>query len=283
MKFSECEFLLNSSRKVRGLVSEPQQEVLVGLHGYLDNAASFLPLASFINQFQLMLLDLPGHGRSDPISAQEWGYNFFNQSLDMVELIEEQYSGKKINLMGHSMGAGLSVLIASLLPGHIKKLVLLDNMGPMASPPTDIVTRMREFKKQLQQSKEGKSVESLEEAVNLRVHSGVSKSLANLLAQRGVVEENNKFRWNFDRRLQRTTPIRFTKEQVQTMIASISCPVLLFKAQNNWPEMSRFQEKHYLPYFKDIEVVSLSGGHYSHAEEPSPIGQKITKFLTEEN
>ncbi|MGH8027673.1 MAG: alpha/beta fold hydrolase, partial [Pseudoxanthomonas sp.] len=35
---------------------------VLALHGWLDNAASFLPLAAYLPGVDLVMLDLPGHG-----------------------------------------------------------------------------------------------------------------------------------------------------------------------------------------------------------------------------
>ena len=35
------------------------------LHGWLDNAASFVPLAPLLDRLDVVALDLPGHGHSE--------------------------------------------------------------------------------------------------------------------------------------------------------------------------------------------------------------------------
>ena len=39
--------------------------LIVALHGWLDNGASFLPLVPHLDECHLVCVDLPGHGHSD--------------------------------------------------------------------------------------------------------------------------------------------------------------------------------------------------------------------------
>ena len=45
-------------------MGEAQGPKVLALHGWLDNAASFIPLAGQLPHLDLVMLDLPGHGRS---------------------------------------------------------------------------------------------------------------------------------------------------------------------------------------------------------------------------
>ncbi|KAG1587997.1 hypothetical protein G6F46_014705 [Rhizopus delemar] len=50
--------------RVAGLRNHGEGPRVLALHGWLDNAASFVPLAPHLSSLQLVAIDLPGHGHS---------------------------------------------------------------------------------------------------------------------------------------------------------------------------------------------------------------------------
>ena len=45
-------------------LENPGRPAVLALHGWLDNAASFVPMLPWLSGLDLLLLDLPGHGHS---------------------------------------------------------------------------------------------------------------------------------------------------------------------------------------------------------------------------
>ena len=41
---------------------DSSKPLIIALHGWLDNAASFIELAALLNQYYIIALDFPGHG-----------------------------------------------------------------------------------------------------------------------------------------------------------------------------------------------------------------------------
>ena len=71
--------------------------LIVALHGWLDNGASFLPLAPHLAECHLVCVDLPGHGHSDhkptPYVLVDW--------LEDLHQIAQAAGWKSLILIGH--------------------------------------------------------------------------------------------------------------------------------------------------------------------------------------
>ena len=69
--------------------------------------------------------DLPGFGGSDS-STSHWNYEDFAR---VIQLFVEAVGVKSVHLMGQSMGGGISIVLATLTPGLVSSLVLIDSNG----------------------------------------------------------------------------------------------------------------------------------------------------------
>jgi len=104
------------------------------LHGYLDNAASFVPLMQQISQENELLsnrriiaLDWPGHGHSDHRSIGA-NYHFFDYVSDLLALFSHN-NWQSIDIVAHSMGAMIASAFAAAFPEKVKSLTLIDSFG----------------------------------------------------------------------------------------------------------------------------------------------------------
>ena len=66
---------------------DPDGPKLLALHGWLDNAASFEPLAEYFADHDLVAIDLPGHGRSSHRADGAW-YHFIDYASDVLAVVE---------------------------------------------------------------------------------------------------------------------------------------------------------------------------------------------------
>lgn len=96
-----------------------EKGVLVFLHGWGQNAMMMKPVADFFSQeFRIVILDLPGFGKSSEPDNIWTLYDF-------VEFLHQFFEELKIEnpiLLGHSFGGKISLLYATKY--SVKKLIL---------------------------------------------------------------------------------------------------------------------------------------------------------------
>ena len=110
--------------------------IAVHLHGLgCHGAASWAEVAA-LRGHPALLVDLPGHGRSDAPS----GYDYTLPSLAraVAALLDAQEPGR-FEILGHSLGGAVAAHLASLRPDLVERLVLVEPALDQATPrPGDI-------------------------------------------------------------------------------------------------------------------------------------------------
>ena len=84
-------------------------------HGWLDNAASFEFLAPLLEGCRVVAVDQRGHGLSDNLNRP---YHIWDGVPDVIGILDALEWDQAI-LLGHSMGAAVSSLVASAFPDRI--------------------------------------------------------------------------------------------------------------------------------------------------------------------
>lgn len=127
MNFLPVEQPSDSGLVIRGLQS-PQRDLplLVFLHGNGFAAGVYLPmLQRLAEQFDVLALDLPGHGRSDkPASLPGW--NTVAEMAHSAAVNTGLLNDRQVIGVGHSLGGVLTLLSAHRHPQVYQSLVLLD-------------------------------------------------------------------------------------------------------------------------------------------------------------
>ena len=267
--------------RIAGLRSGiPGGPKVLALHGWLDNAASFLPLASQLPTLDLVMLDLPGHGRSAHLGPGA-DYNLLvtvNAVLDVADAL----GWERFALLGHSMGAGIASILAASLPQRIERLVAIEALGALAEAPERTAQRLRDgvAAARMLPSKKLRVFPDLSAPVRARMQANqLSEASARLLVERGVTAVEGGFVWSSDPRLTLPALQRMTEAQVRALIAAIDCPVRVIfadPAQTYLPEPLRSERAALLP---QGELVVLPGIHHLHMEAPVEVARAIDGFF----
>jgi pimeloyl-ACP methyl ester carboxylesterase len=255
--------------------------LVLALHGWLDNAASFDGLAPFLPGLRLVALDLPGHGLSSHHGAGHL-YAFIDMVGEVFWAVEA-LRWTKFALLGHSMGAGIAALLAGTFPERVVKLALLEGLGPLSESPTEAPLRLaRALTEQRRKGGRPHTKYTSREDVAQRLLSSLSqiteRSARTLLARGLEDTSDGKVKWRADRRHRFASRIRLTEEQVLAFLARIACPTLLVRASEGLPFASQMYEGR-AAAVKNLEVVEVPGRHHVHLDYPGRVASALQRFL----
>jgi pimeloyl-ACP methyl ester carboxylesterase len=105
-----------------------ERPVLVAIHGGpgLDHSSLKAALAPLADDFSILFLDLRGHGRSDPSSAEFW--NLRTWADDLRKLCDALGLHKPV-VLGSSFGGDVALAYAGLFPDHPGGIILANTSG----------------------------------------------------------------------------------------------------------------------------------------------------------
>ena len=239
---------------------------VIALHGWLDNANSFARLAPRLHGLRILAIDMAGHGHSAhrPLGA---GYALWDYVYDVLQ-VAEQLGWQRFGLLGHSLGAIVSVVLAGAMPHRVSHLALIDGVLPPTANDEDPAERLgMALQAQLDHENKRKSVhKTLERAIEARMKGvvAVSREAAELLAQRGLMPVPGGYTWRSDSRLTLHSPLRLSEAQALAFVRRVACPTRLVVAQEGM--LARHTA---LLEGLPIAVEYLPGGHHLHLNDES--------------
>lgn len=268
-----------------------ENNIVLCLHGWLDNAASFSPLMSYFQQKlpdkHIVAIDWPGHGNSSHKSLDAH-YHFIDWVYDLLQLFELN-NWQQVDIVGHSMGGMIASAFAAAFPEKVKSLTLIDTIGFITTESNKATKQLHDgmlsrFKSSnLQTKKQGSKKKNyhatIDSAVKARVNvSDLTYEQAQLIVERGIIKEAKGYRWRSDARLRNISPYRMTLKQAEQLICDIKCSVQLIYGSDGL-DMVRSGMKHFGSLFKHFSSVELVGGHHVHMEQPEKTTELIRSFL----
>jgi len=267
-------------RAVRAHRNERPAVPVLALHGWLDNAASFVPIAPYLVGIDLVALDLPGHGRSAhlPTGAEYSLAGTVHAVLDAADAL----GWERFALLGHSMGAAIGSIVAAAAPARVSRFVAIEALGALADAEDHTARRLRESiaARRALTDKPLRVFADLDTAVRARMQAnGLGEPVARLLVERGTRPVDGGWCWSTDQRLTISTATRMTEGQVRDLLSHIECPALAIHAdppQPYFPEPLRSERAALLPRGRRIV---LAGGHHLHMEQPADVAAAIGDFL----
>lgn len=255
---------------------------VLAIHGWLDNAGTFDRLAPLLPQCRLIALDCAGHGASADRSPDA-SYNIWQEVGDVAE-VAEQLGWQRFHLLGHSRGAAIAALFAGTFPARVESLTLIEGaipiLGRAEEAPGILAQSLIETKQR--RARSGRVFADRAAAIRERADgfSKVGIEAAEILARRSLQAVPGGYRWRADQRLKATSQLHLTAVQVESFLARIEAPVLLFlAAESPFGHEPWFTQR--LRAIRDLDVRHLRGGHHLHLEgAETEIAAAMRQLLT---
>jgi pimeloyl-ACP methyl ester carboxylesterase len=258
----------------------PGRAKVLALHGWLDNAASFVPLAPLLQGIELVAPDLPGHGRSAHL-PQGADYSFagaVNSVLDIADAL----GWERFALLGHSMGAGIGSLVAAACPQRIERFVAIEALGALAEAPERTVARLRDAIAAMRNvaRRPLRVFPDIDTAIRARMQANaLDEPTARLLVERGLAVVDGGHAWSSDPRLTLPTTIRMTEPQVLALVRGIECPTLVIHADPAQPYLPDDLRRARAAALPRGTLKVLPGGHHLHMQQPAEVAAAIGDFF----
>lgn len=244
---------------------------VVFLHGLFGRGKNFTRIASALQpEAQSLLVDLPNHGKSD------WTDGFsYAEMADIVaaELRTGFASEEPVDVVGHSMGGKVAMVLAIRHPDLVRKLVILD------ISPTAATSGRQEFQ-HLLGALAGLELEGLErrsQADELLADAITVPTVRGFLLQ-NLRQDNGVFRWEPNLGLLRSE-LETIMDFPDDLPAGNEGSVLWigggrsnYVTDEDVPAMKRL-----FPHVSRMTV--RDAGHWLHSERPQEIIAALRYFL----
>ncbi|MDR7100094.1 pimeloyl-ACP methyl ester carboxylesterase [Lysobacter niabensis] len=255
---------------------------VLALHGWLDNAASFVPLSAHLPDIDLVAIDMPGHGASAhlPAAADYLLIAFLRAAFAAADAL----GWERFSLLGHSLGGVIASLMASAQPRRIERLLTIEALGALTEAEERTTQRLRDALTAYAAlpGKQLRVFPDVATAIRARLRAGtgdLGEAAATLLVERGLRAVDGGFVWRSDPRLTMPTAVRMSEAQSRDLVAHIECPTRVIyaePAQTYFPEALRRERAGLL---RHGELIVMPGSHHLHMDDAPGVAAAIGDFF----
>ena len=236
-----------------------------GLFGAMDNLGMLARLLE--NQFQIIAVDLRGHGRSP--HADQMAYP--DMAADLIAVMDD-LGLKRAHMFGHSMGGKTVMQVALHAPERVEKLIVAD-IAPVQYPDhhTEILKGMQNVAKAAPKSRQ-------DARKILSAYENEPAILSFLLTNWRRLMSNSDSDWGW--RIALNTIIRdYAKIAAPVAGTPFKGDALFLRGGLSNYVRARNRDE-ILRKFPKANLRTIEGtGHWLHAEKPDLVARTISRFL----
>lgn len=259
---------------------------LLLVHGGKDHARSWDHVARALREdYHVIAPDLRGHG--DSAWAQGSTYTLPEYVLDIAQLVEV-LGLAPLSIIGHSMGAAISLYYTGVYPQKVRKLVAIEGMG--APPELRALNENRELweattawidaVRSAARRQPRRYATIAEAAARMREENpNLRADQAHHLTVHGMARnEDGSFSWKFDNASRPLFPQRLAPGSLERLWRRISCPTLLVHGSEGWHGDPAKDGR--ASHIAEAEVLEIpQAGHWVHHDQLEPFVVAVRGFL----
>ncbi|MCX7213178.1 MAG: alpha/beta hydrolase [Burkholderiales bacterium] len=264
---------------------EPDAPLLVMVHGWMDISASFqFVVDCFSRDYRVIAPDWRGFGLSSRPQADCYWYPDYLADLDA--LLDALLPGRKIDLVGHSMGGSIAMQYAGVRPERIRRLINLEGLGMAKSQPGEAPGRMREWLDELRKGSRLRDYASQEEVAqrlvktNHRLPIDKARWLSELWSER---TPDGRYALLGDPAHKVSNPSPYRVDEVVATWREITAPVLLVNAADDGSRLRLIRSREFgerLMAIRDLRQMQVEdAGHMLHHDQPEKVASLIEEFM----
>lgn len=262
---------------------DANEETFVFVHGARDQGRSWEPfIAALIDRGlpikHAVALDLRGHGDSEWPSMSR-GYQHEDFLTDLAGLLKH-LDKEPLTIIGHSLGGSMCLLYAAAFPEKVKRLVLLESLGPFARNDDEVPDIMAERLKGRDYVEIPFPHESLEDAAKSlqKTFPLIPDDVALEMARHGTSFKGGRYRWKYDPILRYRTTTAMSEGQIEAFIRRLKCPILfVYGTESDFMKSVRGPRT---KLFSEAQIVPIEGaGHHIPHEKPKELADVVVPFL----
>ena len=263
----KSDYIKYDDNKIHYFHGNGNKKPIILLHGVTDNGLCFSPVAEKLSKnYHTIMPDARGHGLTE-VSEKIFSYEVMAQDIAM--LIKD-LKLENTQMIGHSMGAAITALVASRYPELVSRIIL-----------EDPYFRFKKTNKIIK----GLAKPLLKLVMKLMVRGSHEKILKNGRKRSPTWSEDEMQPWAESKILFRENDgkklivgLIDDKTEWKEVLSNINCPILLITSDKGMTKDEKVQE--IIDSCKDCKWVKIEGaGHNIRREQFERYMEEVQDFF----
>jgi pimeloyl-ACP methyl ester carboxylesterase len=265
---------------------DPKEETYVFVHGIRDQGRSWDHFIEALLRRGVPIkhaaaLDLRGHGESEWPGLSR-GYQHEDFLTDLAGLLKH-LDKHPVTIIGHSLGGSMCLLYAGTFPEKVKRMVLLESLGPFARADEevpDIIAERLKGRDYVEIPFPHETLEAAAKAIQ-KTFPLIPDRAALHMAHHGTHTKGGRYRWKHDPILRYRTTTAMSEGQIEAFIKRLKCPILFVYGTES--DFMKSVRGHRAQLFPNAKIIPIEGaGHHIPHEKPEELAEVVVPFLLAE-